>query len=76
MALALSVVVEEEAEDEGWSREVMTQLVTALNWVMVAQTVGERFSFLSRWDHTQPRHWKGTTFMNKSYNIRNTKITR
>lgn len=48
MTLALCVVVEDEAEDEGQSREVMTQLVTALNCAMVAQIVGERFSFLSR----------------------------
>lgn len=34
----------------GQRREVMTRLVTALNWEMVARTVGARFrfSFLSR----------------------------
>jgi hypothetical protein len=46
--------VEEETEigdiDEEHSREVMTRLVTALNWAMVARTVGTtlRLSFLSR----------------------------
>lgn len=46
--------VEEETEigdvDEEHSREVMTRLVTALNWAMVARTVGAtlRLSFLSR----------------------------
>lgn len=43
----------EEAEgpvEGGQRREVMTRLVTALNWEMVARTVGARlrFSFLSR----------------------------
>lgn len=52
----------------GQRREVMTRLVTALNWEMVARTVGARFwfSFLSRWDQTQPRQWKGTTLTNSS----------
>lgn len=46
--------VEEETEigdfGEEHSREVMTRLVTALNWAMVARTVGAtlRLSFLSR----------------------------
>lgn len=46
--------VEEETEigdvDEEHSREVMTRLVMALNWAMVARTVGAtlRLSFLSR----------------------------
>lgn len=54
--------------DVGQSREVMTRLVTALNWEMVARTVGARFrlSFLSRWDQTQPRQWKGTALTNSS----------
>lgn len=54
--------------EDGHSREVMTRLVTALNWEMVARTVGARFrfSFLSRWDQTQPRQWKGTTRTNSS----------
>lgn len=49
--------------------EVMTLLVTALNWEMVARTVGARFrfSFLSRWDQTQPRQWKGSTLTNRSW---------
>lgn len=36
--------------EEGQRSEVMTRLVTALNWEMVARTVGARFrfSFLSR----------------------------
>lgn len=71
--------VEEEVGDEtgeevgglgedGQRSEVMTRLVTALNWEMVARTVGAkfRFSFLSRWDQTQPRQWKGTTLTNRS----------
>lgn len=37
----------EEGEAEEQSSEVMTRLVTALNWEMVARMVGERFSFLS-----------------------------
>ena len=47
----------------GQSSEVMTRLVTALNWAMVARTLGARprFSFLSRCDQTQPRQWNGTT---------------
>jgi len=51
----------------GHSSDVMTRLVTALNWAMVARTVGARpgFSFLSRWDHTQPRQWNGTTWTNR-----------
>lgn len=54
--------------DVGQRREVMTRLVTALNWEMVARTVGARFrlSFLSRWDQTQPRQWKGTALTNSS----------
>lgn len=54
-------------------REVMTRLVTALNWEMVARTVGARFrfSFLSRWDQTQPRHWKGTALTNSSWGTHN-----
>lgn len=53
---------------DGQRREVMTRLVTALNWEMVARTVGARFrfSFLSRWDQTQPTQWKGTTLTNSS----------
>lgn len=71
--------VEEEVGDEtgeeveglgdvGQRREVMTRLVMALNWEMVARTVGARFrfSFLSRWDQTQPRQWKGTALTNSS----------
>lgn len=55
--------------EEGQRSEVMTRLVTALNWETVARTVGAsfRFSFLSRWDQMQPRHWKGTTLMNSSW---------
>lgn len=55
--------------DVGQRREVMTRLVTALNWEMVARTVGARFrlSFLSRWDQTQPRQWKGTALTNSSW---------
>lgn len=56
-----------EGEVAGQSSDVITRLVIALNWEMVARMVGERFSFLSLWDHTQPRHWKGTTFTNSSY---------
>lgn len=54
--------------EDGQSSEVMTRFVTALNWEMVALMVGARFrfSFLSRWDHTQPRQWKGTTLTNSS----------
>lgn len=54
--------------EDGQRSEVMTRLVTALNWEMVARTVGARFrfSFLSRWDQTQPRQWKGTTRTNSS----------
>lgn len=54
--------------EDGQRREVMTRLVTALNWEMVARTVGARFrfSFLSRWDQTQPRQWKGTALTNSS----------
>ena len=53
---------------DGQRSEVMTRLVTALNWEMVARTVGARFrfSFLSRWDQMQPRQWKGTTLTNSS----------
>lgn len=38
---------------------LMTHLVTALNWVMVALTVGARFlfSFLSLWDQMDPKQW-------------------
>lgn len=63
-----------EGEVEGQSSEVMTRLVTALNWEMVARMVCERFSFLSLWDHTQPRHWKGTTFTKSSYKTREKKV--
>lgn len=65
--------VEEEAVggpgEAGQRREVMTRLVTALNWEMVARTLGARlrFSFLSRWDQTQPRQWKGTTLTNRPW---------
>lgn len=54
--------------EDGQRSDVMTRLVTALNWEMVARTVGARFrfSFLSRWDQTQPRQWKGTTLTNSS----------
>lgn len=54
--------------EDGQRREVMTQLVMALNWEMVARTVGARlrFSFLSRWDQMQPRQWKGNTLTNSS----------
>ena len=53
---------------DGQRSEVMTRLVMALNWEMVARTVGARFrfSFLSRCDQTQPRQWKGTTLTNRS----------
>lgn len=59
--------VEGDGED-GQRSEVMTRLVTALNWEIVARTVGDWFwfSFLSRWDQTQPRQWKGTTRTNRS----------
>lgn len=59
---------EEGGLDEGHRREVMTQLVTELNCEMVARTVGARFlfSFLSRWDQTQPKQWKGVTLTNSS----------
>lgn len=52
----------------GQRRDVMTRLVMALNWEMVARTVGARFrfSFLSRWDQTQPRQSKGNTLTNSS----------
>lgn len=61
----------EEAEglgEDGQRSEVMTRLVTALNWQMVARTLGARlrFSFLSRWDQMQPRQWNGTTLTNSS----------
>lgn len=38
---------------------LMTHLVTALNWVMVALTVGAKFlfSFLSLWDQMHPKQW-------------------
>lgn len=54
--------------EDGQRREVITRLVTALNWEMVARTDGAcfRFCFLSRWDQTQPRQWKGTTRTNSS----------
>lgn len=54
--------------ENGQRSEVMTRLVTALNWEMVARTDGARclFSFLSRWDQTQPRQWKGSTLTNSS----------
>lgn len=54
--------------EDGQRSEVITRLVTALNWEMVARTVGAsfRFSFLSRWDQMQPRQWKGTTRTNSS----------
>lgn len=50
------------------SSEVMTQLVTELNWAIVALTLGAklRFSFLSLWDQTQPRQWNGTTRTNRA----------
>ncbi len=53
---------------DGHRSDVMTRLVTALNWEMVARTVGARFlfSFLSRWDQTQPKQWKGTARTNSS----------
>lgn len=62
----------EEVLVEGQRSEVMTQLVTALNCEMVARTVGARFlfSFLSRWDQTQPRQWKGFTLTNSSCKIK------
>lgn len=58
----------EELGEGGQRSEVMTRLVTALNWEMVARTVGARFlfSFLSRCDQTQPRQWNGTTLTNRS----------
>lgn len=54
--------------EDGQRIEVMTRLVTALNWEMVARTVGARFLFclLSRWDQTQPKQWKGFTLTNSS----------
>lgn len=54
--------------EDGQRSEAMTQLVTALNWQMVARTDGARFpfSFLSRWDQMQPRQWKGNTLTNSS----------
>ena len=71
--------VEEELGDEfgeevkglgvdGQRSEVMTRLVTALNWEMVARTVGARFwfPFLSRCDQTHPKQWNGTTLTNSS----------
>lgn len=75
MTLALRVGLWEEQRGEllgdkaGWhSSEVITRLVTALNWAMVARTVGAmwRFSFLSRWDQTHPTQWNGTTFTKSS----------
>lgn len=58
----------------GWqSNDPMTWLVTALNCAMVARMVGDMFSFLSRWDHTQPRHWYGTTLAKRAWNIKKTK---
>lgn len=75
MTLALCVGLLREQRGElpgdtgGWhSSEVITRLVTALNWAMVARTVGamSRFSFLSRWDQTHPTQWNGTTFTKRS----------
>lgn len=41
----------------------------ALNCEMVARMVGDMFSFLSLCDHTQPRHWYGTTLTNRAWNV-------
>lgn len=58
----------EEASVGRQSRDMMTWLVMALNCVMVARMVGDMFSFLSLCDHTQPRHWYGTTLTNRAWN--------
>lgn len=50
------------------SRDTMTWLVMVLNCAMVARMVGDMFSFLSLCDHTQPRHWYGTTLTNRAWN--------
>lgn len=50
----------------GQSRDAMTQLVTVLNWAIVVRMVGDMFSFLSLWDHMQPKHWYGATLMNRA----------
>ena len=41
---------------------------TALNWLIVAYTLGAFAFFFSLRDHTEPRQWWGTTFLNNSCN--------
>lgn len=59
----------------GHNSEAITQFVMALNWEMVARTVGarSRFSFLSLWDQMQPRQWNGTTLTKSSWEINGTR---
>lgn len=61
----------EEVASVIWqSRDTMTWLVMVLNCAMVTRMVGDMFSFLSLCDHTQPRHWYGTTFTNRAWNTK------
>ncbi|TNN41314.1 hypothetical protein EYF80_048517 [Liparis tanakae] len=48
------------------SSDMMTWLVMALNCATVARMVGDMFSFLLLCDHTQPKHWYGTTLTNRA----------